>query len=84
MVVRRIFDYLIVPVVLTAALVSTALLVQSGYSTAMISTVVIGTAVVFVAILERARPEREEYRRLDFPLVVEAAHFLFNYNLVFG
>jgi sterol desaturase/sphingolipid hydroxylase (fatty acid hydroxylase superfamily) len=42
---------------------------------------VIGSLAVVAAIWERARPERSEYRKLDQPFIVDAAHYLLTYQV---
>ena len=41
----------------------------------------VGPLAVVAAVLERVRPEKAEYSKLDQPFAVDAAHFFLNYHL---
>lgn len=74
-------DYATAPFLLAcSAFVGWQLFVRSTPPWA-ISGVAVAAAAIFAALIERLRPERLDYRRLDLPLVTDAAHFAFNYHL---
>jgi len=73
-------DYAIPPIFLICTLAATYVLLDCAPHF-LVTSLVIGPLAVAAAILERVRPERTEYRKLDQPFVVDAAHFLLNYQL---
>lgn len=75
-----VLDYAIVPLFLTIAATATYRLLQAGFPALLVAAGAVAPLVVAAAVLERVRPERETYRRLDLPLGTEAAHFVFNYH----
>ena len=80
-VATRLVDYGAVPALMVCVIVSIPALLASPVPPILISGLVVGALAVVAAILERARPEREDYRRLDQPVRIEIAHFFLNYNL---
>ena len=77
---ERFVDYAIPPAFLGCTIVATYVLLER-VPHFLVSSLVVGPLAVAAAILERARPERSEYRKLDQPLAVDAAHFFLNYQL---
>jgi ornithine lipid hydroxylase len=75
----RVADYLVVPT-FVAAMIAMTHVVIGRVPNFLVSGIVIGTFAVVAAVAERLRPERDEYRRLDQPFWIEAAHFFLNYN----
>lgn len=74
-------DHAIVPVFLGSAIAATYVLLELRVPDFLVTGLVIGALAVAAAIIERVRPERRDYRKLDQPLAVEVAHFLLNYQL---
>jgi ornithine lipid hydroxylase len=77
----RIIDHAIGPVFLGAAIAATYVLLEVGVPGWLVSALVIGAVAVAAAIIERVRPERSDYRKLDQPLAIDVAHFVLNYQL---
>jgi sterol desaturase/sphingolipid hydroxylase (fatty acid hydroxylase superfamily) len=73
-------DYLLIPVLVAGAFAATAALIDASASAALTTTIVVGGVAGIAAILERIRPERVDYLKLDQPLLIDAAQFVFNYN----
>jgi sterol desaturase/sphingolipid hydroxylase (fatty acid hydroxylase superfamily) len=78
--VTRALDHAFVPAFLACAIAATYALFELGVPDWLLTGLVVGPLAVAAAVLERVYPERAEYRRLDQPLAVDAAHFLFNYQ----
>lgn len=76
-----VLDYAAFPGFFVVALAATALLLRSGMPPYLVSGLVIGSLAVAAAIAERARPERGDYRALDQPLAVDAAHYFLTYQV---
>jgi sterol desaturase/sphingolipid hydroxylase (fatty acid hydroxylase superfamily) len=74
-------DYAVLPLILGGAVTAAWFLLRTPLPMPVTSSVAVGVAVPLMLVLERVRPERPEYRRLDQPLLTEAAHFFFDYNL---
>jgi sterol desaturase/sphingolipid hydroxylase (fatty acid hydroxylase superfamily) len=81
--VARFIDYAIPPAFLASTVAGTHLLLQR-VPHYLVGSLVVGALAVAAAVLERVRPERTDYRKLDQPLVTDAAHFLLNYQLGYG
>jgi sterol desaturase/sphingolipid hydroxylase (fatty acid hydroxylase superfamily) len=77
----RAADLATFPALMAGVIVATQALLGAPVPPILISGLVVGGLAVVAAILERVRPEREDYRRFDQPLRVEIAHFLLDYNL---
>lgn len=77
----RLLDYLIAPMLMAGALLATWALLARQLPGLLVVGLVVGGVALSAAVLERLRPERPDYRALDRPLAVEAAHFLINYQL---
>lgn len=77
----RLLDYAIPPTFLACALAATHVALEHGVPHSLVGLWACGPLAIAAAILERVRPERPEFRQLDQPFVVEAAHFLFPYQL---
>ena len=73
-------DYSLPPTFLLVGLLATYLLLEHEVPAWTVSTIVVAPLIVIAALLERARPERLEYRPLDLPLLHETAHFVLNWN----
>jgi len=69
-------DRLLFPCFLLWILGSTCAFLRLNVPASLVAACVIAPAVIAVAILERLRPERDDYRAPDQPLRVEAGHFL--------
>lgn len=75
-------DYALFPAFFACAIAATALLLdRPAVPPFLVTFLVTGPLAVAAAILERARPERDDYRRLDQPFATDAGHFLFTYQL---
>ncbi len=79
----RVVDYAILPAFVASAVLGTYVLLES-VPPILITSLVVGTLAAIAAVLERARPERPDYVKLDQPLLVDAAHYFLNYNLGYG
>jgi sterol desaturase/sphingolipid hydroxylase (fatty acid hydroxylase superfamily) len=77
-------DYAAFPAFLACTLAATGILLGLGVQPYLVSGLVIGALAVAAAFWERARPEREAYRKLDQPFAVDAAHYLFTYQIGYG
>lgn len=75
-----VIDYAIPPLFVLCGLVATWA-VQGHVPEFLVTGLVVGGLAVVAAVLERVRPERPEYVKLDQPLAVDAAHFFLNYHL---
>lgn len=73
-------DYAIPPLFVLSALAATYA-VQGRVPEFLVTGLVVGALAVVAAILERVRPERSEYVKLDQAFAVDAAHFFLNYHL---
>jgi sterol desaturase/sphingolipid hydroxylase (fatty acid hydroxylase superfamily) len=73
-------DYAIPPLFLLCTLAATAALL-GRVPEFLVSALVVAPLALVSAVLERVRPERAEYTKLDQPLAVDAAHFFMNYHL---
>src|SRR6186713_1464284 len=73
-------DYAIPPLFLLSTLAATSALL-GRVPEVLVSALVVGPHAVVAAVLERVRPERVEYTKLDQPIAVDAAHFFLNYHL---
>ena len=82
--VTRLLDHGTLPALIAAVVVATRALLATPVPPMLVSGLVVGALAVVAAILERVRPERDDYRRFDQPLPLELAHFIFNYNLGYG
>lgn len=78
--ITRFVDYAIPPLFVLCALAATSA-VQGHVPEFLVTGLVVGALAVVAAILERLRPERTEYVRLDQAFAVDAAHFFLNYHL---
>ncbi len=76
-----VLDALIFPLLLSAGLVATHLGLASGLSAEVVTTSVALLMLTLVIPLERLRPERAAFRRLDQPLRVLVGHFLLGAEL---
>jgi sterol desaturase/sphingolipid hydroxylase (fatty acid hydroxylase superfamily) len=77
----RLTDHAIPPAFLGCAIAATYALLALRVPDFLVTGSVLGAIAVAAAIVERVRPERSDYRELDQPLAVEAAHFVLNYQL---
>lgn len=77
-------DHAAFPAFLAGTLAATGILLRLGIPPYLVSGLVIGALAVAAAIWERARPERPEYRELDQPFAVDAAHYLLTYQVGYG
>jgi len=78
--IALVVDYAIPPLFLLCTLAATSALLGL-VPEFLVSALVVGPLAVVAAILERVRPEKAEYTKLDQPLAVDAAHFFLNYHL---
>ncbi len=78
---ERTLDYATAPLFIAASIAATRVLQVMHVEGWLWTALVLGPLFVLAAAIERVRPEREEYLRLDQPLATEAAHFLLNYQL---
>lgn len=72
------------PIVFIAAMTAAWKLLTLGVLPVLVTPSVVGPLAGTVAVLERVRPERKEYVPLDKPILLEAAHFLLNFELGYG
>jgi sterol desaturase/sphingolipid hydroxylase (fatty acid hydroxylase superfamily) len=72
----RILDYAVLPAFAACAIAATWGARCLGLPELWISTAALAPMVGLALLLERVRPERAEYRRLDLPLGHELGHFL--------
>lgn len=73
-------DYAIPPLFILAAVWATSALL-GRIPEFLVTGLVVGGLAVVAAVLERVRPERAEYTKLDQPFAIDAAHFFLNYHL---
>jgi sterol desaturase/sphingolipid hydroxylase (fatty acid hydroxylase superfamily) len=59
-------------------------LLARGLPPLAVTPLVVTVLTATVALLERLRPERSDYLKPDQPLWIEAAHFVFNFELGYG
>lgn len=78
--ITQAIDYAIPPLFVLSALAATAA-VQGRVPEFLVTGLVVGALALVAAILERVRPERSEYVKLDQAFAVDAAHFFLNYHL---
>jgi sterol desaturase/sphingolipid hydroxylase (fatty acid hydroxylase superfamily) len=76
---QTIVDFAIVPAFVVAMIAMTRILF-AHVPHFLVTGLVVGALAVIAAVLERLRPERTDYRKLDQPFLVDAAHFFLNYN----
>ena len=81
---RWLIDHAIPWMFLGGTIAGTYVLLEQGVPHYLVATFVVSPFAVAAAILERVRPEREDYRKLDQPFVVDAAHFFLNYLFGYG
>jgi sterol desaturase/sphingolipid hydroxylase (fatty acid hydroxylase superfamily) len=77
-------DYATFPAFLGGTLAATGILLGLKVPPYLVSGLVIGALAVVAAFWERTRPERAGYRKLDQPFAVDAAHYLFTYQIGYG
>jgi sterol desaturase/sphingolipid hydroxylase (fatty acid hydroxylase superfamily) len=86
--VTRFIDYAIPALFLAFTLLATHALLKREVPDFLVTSLVTAPLAVAAAILERVRPERSEYKQLDQPFWIDAAHFLlpyqFGYALALG
>jgi sterol desaturase/sphingolipid hydroxylase (fatty acid hydroxylase superfamily) len=78
--VSRLFDYAIPALFLGFTLLATHGLLKREVPDFLVTSLVTAPLLLTAAILERIRPERSDYKRLDQPLWIETAHFLLDYQ----
>lgn len=78
--ITRCVDYAIAPLFMLCTLAATSALL-GRVPEFLVTGLVVGPLAVAAAILERVRPERIDYTKLDQPFAVDAAHFFLNYHL---
>lgn len=81
---RTLADYAVMPLFLIGAYVFASALQRLGVPNLLVTPIIVGPCAGLVAILERARPDRAEYRPLDLPFLHEAAHYIFNFEFGYG
>ena len=78
---QALVDHALMPALLAVTFVVTHRLLTAGVPPLIVSGLVVLALAGVVAVLERVRPDRDDYRALDQPFATDLAHFLFNYNL---
>jgi ornithine lipid hydroxylase len=81
--IRTAIDYATFPLFLATSMLGGWLLLERGVPNLLVTPIVVGALVVVAALLERLRPERAHLPR-ELPLWLEAAHFVFNFELGYG
>lgn len=84
MTMRRAFDYAIFPGLVALSIFLAQLLLRHGVPNLLATPAAVSVLTVLIVILERMHPESDHHRRLDQPLFVEAAHFVFSFELGYG
>jgi sterol desaturase/sphingolipid hydroxylase (fatty acid hydroxylase superfamily) len=74
-------DYAIFPAFFACAIAATEFCFALEVPIYLVAAAVTAPLAVAAAILERMRPERGDWRRLDQPFAVDAAHFLLPYQI---
>jgi ornithine lipid hydroxylase len=77
------FDYVTFPFFVVASMCATRALRIYGVPNLLITPIVVGAFIGLGLLLERFRPERPHEPR-DISLVVEAVHFVFNFEFGYG
>jgi len=83
-IVRTALDYAIWPLLLGGSMWTAHMLLELGLAPPAVTPIVVVAFTAVVAALERIRPERSEYTAPDQPLWIEAAHFVFSFELGYG
>jgi sterol desaturase/sphingolipid hydroxylase (fatty acid hydroxylase superfamily) len=77
-------DYAIWPVLVGSSVLLSRAVLALGLPPAIATPICVSIFTLVVVALERVRPEREDHRALDRPILLEAAHWLFGLELGFG
>ena len=81
---RKLIDYATFPLFIIVSVAAAWALLEREVHNLLVTPIVVSVAVVIGAGLEKLRPERVEPRERDFPLWLEAAHFVFNFEFGYG
>lgn len=77
-------DHAVLPLSFLGAYLLTSALQRLGVPNLFVTPILVGPFAGLVAILERARPDRADYKPLELPFLHEAAHFIFNFEFGYG
>lgn len=81
---KTVVDYALWPLLLAAPVLAARALVGRGLPNWLVTVLVVGALAAIVTVLERVRPEREEFKKPDRPLWMEAGHFVLGLELGYG
>jgi ornithine lipid hydroxylase len=81
---RRVIDHAIWPLLVALPTLTAIALFDRRVPGGLVTAVVLGAVAAAAWILERVRPERPGHSRPDLPVWMEAAHFLFSFELGYG
>lgn len=81
---RGFIDHTLFPAFILGALVAARALQAAGVHDLLVTPLVVGALIGITWLLERLRPERPAPATRDFSLALEAAHFVFNFELGYG
>jgi sterol desaturase/sphingolipid hydroxylase (fatty acid hydroxylase superfamily) len=84
MSLRNALDYAVWPLLLGGSVWAAHAMLELGLPPLGVTPVVVMAFLAVVAVLERIRPERSDYSAPDQPLWIEAAHFVFSFELGYG
>jgi sterol desaturase/sphingolipid hydroxylase (fatty acid hydroxylase superfamily) len=76
----RFLDYATPAAFVAVALAATYTLIDHDVPSFLVTTLVTLPLACVAAVLERVRPERPDYEKLDQPFLIDAAHFLIPYQ----
>lgn len=79
-----VWDYATFPFFVLCSTTAAWGLLGYGVPNLLVTPIVVGAFVVLSFVLERTRPERIQPAQRDFSLLLEAAHFFFNFELGYG
>jgi ornithine lipid hydroxylase len=79
-----VIDRLIFPLFIIVPLLSAHALQRAGVHDLLVTPLVIGALIGVTFVLERLRPERPRPERRELSLLLELAHFIFNFELGYG
>lgn len=81
---RTFFDYATFPFFVLGSTISAWMLLSRGVPNLLVTPIVVSVFVGLAFVLERVRPERIQPEKRDFSLLLETAHFFFNFELGYG
>ena len=78
------WDYITFPFFVLGSTITAWAVLRCGVPNLLVTPLVVGPFIALAFVLERVRPERVQPAERDFSILLEAAHFIFNFELGYG